>query len=278
MKAFRVRVPAMDEDAATTALWERGTSGIEVKVDTEGNIVLVAYFPENTLLEHVNTSLAGLPGAPRAAAVEVPEVDWVKHFREGFRGFRTGTFEVVPVWELPPDRDRSDPGLLVVDPGRAFGTGTHETTRLCLAAIEARAAEGPLGRTVDVGTGTGLLAVAAAKRGARTVVGVDLDPEAIRSAGQHAQLNAVDLHVVLADGGRAFRAGAFELVLANLMAALLRERRDELRSLLAPAGLLVLSGILDSEAKEVASAYSLLGTPQVRLEGEWVSLEFHGRR
>ena len=277
MRAFQVLVRTADEDEATAILWEAGTSGIEIKADTEGNLALVAYFPENTLLEDVNASLAGLPGGPRAEAVEVPEVDWVQRFREGFRGFRAGSFEVLPTWELSPDRDRRDPGLLVVDPGRAFGTGTHETTRLCLAAIEALAAKGPLGRTLDVGTGAGLLAVAAAKRGARTVVGVDHDPDATRAARQHAALNGVRLGVVLADGGRALRAGAFDLVLANLTAPLLIERRDEIVSLLAHAGALVLSGVLEAEASRVASAYSRLGAPRVWTEGEWTALEFRGR-
>jgi ribosomal protein L11 methyltransferase len=277
VRAFCVRVRALDEDAATTALWEEGTSGIEVQADTEGNIALVAYFPDEKHLSEVDASLATLPGAPRAEAVEILEVDWVKRFREGFRAFRAGSFEVLPVWELSPLRDASDPGLLVVDPGRAFGTGTHETTRLCLSAIDARAAEGPLGRTLDVGTGAGLLAVAAAKRGAHTVVGVDNDPEATRSARQHAALNEVRLSVVLADGGCSFRPGLFDLVLANLMAPLLRERRDELCSLLAPAGVLVLSGILASEAGEVASAYSTLATPRLSRDGEWAALEFRSR-
>jgi ribosomal protein L11 methyltransferase len=277
VRAFRVRVPAVDEDAVTTALWEEGTSGIEIQADTEGNIGFVAYFPDEKHLEDVNTSLARLPGAPRAEAVEIPEVDWVKRFREGFRGFTAGSFEVLPVWELAPLQDRSDPGLLVVDPGRAFGTGTHETTRLCLAAIAARAAERPLGRTLDVGTGAGLLAVAAAKRGAPTVVGVDNDPEATRSALQHAALNEVRLNVVLADGGRAFRPGVFDFVLANLMAPLLIERRDEIASLLTRGGALVVSGVLEPEASMVASAYSRLGAPRVWTEGGWTALEFRSR-
>jgi ribosomal protein L11 methyltransferase len=165
-----------------------------------------------------------------------------------------------------------------VDPGRAFGTGTHETTRLCLLAIETLAAEGPLGRVADIGTGAGLLAVAAAKRGARAVVGVDNDPEAVRSARRHARLNGVELGLVLADGGRALRPDLFDLVLANLTAPLLLERRDEIASLLAPGGALVLSGILGTEAAEVASAYSRVGAPRPRPDGEWTALEFRSRR
>lgn len=199
-------------------------------------------------------------------------VDWVARFREGFRGFRAGSFEVVPSWDVPAGRHPGDPDLLVVDPGRAFGTGTHETTRLCLAALEAEAAARPLGRALDVGTGTGLLAVAAAKRGASLAVGADNDPEATRAARRHASLNGVSIGVVQADGGRAFRPRAFDLVLANLMASLLLERRHELIALLAGGATLIVSGLLDTDLAEVTAAYSPLGAPTIRRDGDWAAL------
>jgi ribosomal protein L11 methyltransferase len=200
-------------------------------------------------------------------------VDWVARFREGFRAFQAGSFEVVPVWEA--NVAPANPRRLVVDPGRAFGTGTHETTRLCLNAIDD--ARGPLGRVIDIGTGTGLLAVAAARRGAGLVAAVDNDPEAVASARRHADLNSVCLLVVLGDGARPFRDSAFDLVLANLMAPLLIERRHELASLLAPAGTLVLSGLLRSDLPEVAAAYEHLGRPDLTAEGEWAALTFRSQ-
>jgi len=272
VRAFQVLVRTADEDEATAILWEAGTSGIEIKADTKGHLALVAYFPENTLLGDVNASLAGLPGGPRAEAVEVPEVDWVQRFREGFRGFRAGSFEVRPTWELSPDRDRRDPGLLVVDPGRAFGTGTHETTRLCLAALESLSDRGPLGRVLDVGTGTGLLALAAVRLGASLAAAVDIDPEAIESAQIHGRLNRVPLHIVRGDGGGCFRPAAFDVVLANLTTPLLLERAPELSRLTRPGGVLVLAGSLREDEDSLRAVYGPLGRLEPRDDGEWLGL------
>jgi ribosomal protein L11 methyltransferase len=204
-------------------------------------------------------------------SVEVPDVDWVARFREGFREQRAGAFLIVPSWRRPPV---APPGLrlLVVDPGRAFGTGTHETTRLCLAALEELAAAGPIGRTLDVGTGSGILAVAAAGLGAAPVFGADIDPEAVASARLHAALNGVAVHYVLADGGRCFRGESFDLVLANLTAPLLLERREELQALRATGGSLVLAGLLAEDLDTVRPAYDPLGGATVRTEGEWACL------
>jgi ribosomal protein L11 methyltransferase len=283
MKAFRVVVAAEDEEAATAVLWEAGTAGIEIQAAPAGRVALLSYFADERLTrEALGAALSDLPGPPLVEPAEVPDVDWVARFREGFRAFRAGAFDVVPVWEMgdsPADSaDSEGDGLrrdrLVVDPGRAFGTGTHETTRLCLRALEDEAARRPLGRVVDVGAGTGLLGVAAARRGAQFVVGVDNDPEAVASVKRHAALNDVRLEAVLGDGGRPFRPGVFDLVLANLMAPLLLERRDEIVSLLAPSGTLVLSGLLLSDVHEVVPAYAHVGAPSRAADGDWAALVF----
>ena len=109
--------------------------------------MLLAYFPGPA---DVAEALRALPSA-RLEPIAVPDVDWVASFREGFRAFDVGGFRVVPAWEPAPAGAR----VLRVDPARAFGTGTHETTRLCLLALEGLAAERPLGRVLDLGAGTG---------------------------------------------------------------------------------------------------------------------------
>ena len=277
MKAFRVRVLAALEDEASASLLEAGTLGIEVQASSDGRVSLLAYFDDETTAADVDGALRLQAECGPAEPVEVPEVDWVARFREGFSTFKAGSFQVVPVWAVPAGARPDDPSLLVVDPGRAFGTGTHETTRLCLDALESHAARRPLGRVVDVGTGTGLLAVAAAKRGASLAVGTDNDPEATHAALRHAALNGVSLAVVQSDGGRALRPGTFDLVLANLMAPLLRERRDELCALLAPGGAMVLSGLLDVDVAGIEASYATLGKPAVHVDGEWAALVFQGR-
>jgi ribosomal protein L11 methyltransferase len=125
---------------------------------------------------------------------------------------------------------------------------------------------------LDVGTGTGILAVAARRLGASSAVAADLDPEAVDSARLHARLNGADLAVVRADGGRPFRRGAFDAVLANLSAPLLRARADELLALGAPGSVLVLSGLLVEDADDLAHAYAAGGPLERRTDGEWACL------
>ncbi len=267
MRAFRVTVSPADEDAATAALWESGTSGIEVREAPAGGVELLAYFPD----EAPSLLAAALPSGAVVAPIPVPEVDWVARFREGFRAFRAGRWLVAPAWEVPPG---GSPDTLVVDPGRAFGTGTHETTRLCLAALERLAAQRPLGRTLDLGAGTGLLAVAAARLGASPVLATDTDPEAVASSRVHAALNGTRLLIARADGGRGLRPGSFDLILANLMALLLVDRADEVRSLMAPGGALVLSGLLTGDVPDVRAAFAPCGEPTILVDGEWAALVY----
>lgn len=271
MRAWRVTVAAEDEDLATAVLWEGGTTGIEVRAAAGGRVLLLAYFPDDVPPPAVEL----LPPDATLEPTEVPEVDWVARFREGFRAFRVGRFTVAPPWDAP---DRPSPESLIVDPGRAFGTGTHQTTRLCLGALEELAARRPLGRALDLGSGTALLAIAARRLGAFPVVASDIEPEATSSSSHHARLNGVRLGVVRADGARGLRAGAFDLVLANLMALLLVGRAAEIRSLLAPGGALVLSGLLVEDLPIVREAFAACGTPTERLDGEWGALVYEDVR
>jgi ribosomal protein L11 methyltransferase len=270
MRAFRLRVPPADEDAAAAALWDAGTAGIEVRDPAGGTLELLAYFPDSVS----ETAVAEAWPSAAAELVPVPDVDWVARFREGFRAFDAGRFRIAPTWEAPaPGAD-----VLLVDPGRAFGTGTHETTRLCLAALEDLAGRRPIGCTLDLGAGTGLLAIAAARLGAGPVVASDLDPEATSASLTHARLNAARLAVVRADGGAAFRPSTFDLVLANLMAPLLIERAAEIQALLAPGASLVLSGLLLGDVADVSAAYAASGSPDERRDGEWAALVYETRR
>jgi ribosomal protein L11 methyltransferase len=275
VQAFRITVPRDQEDAATTILWEAGTAGVQVLFEAAGSVELLAYFPEDPDTEAaLAEALAGIPGA-RPEPARVPEVDWVARFREGFRPLQAGGFCIAPPWNVP---DPPPGRLLLVDPGRAFGTGTHETTRLCLAALESRAARRPLGRVLDVGTGSGVLAVAAAMLGARPACGVDNDPEAVAAARRHAELNRVDLPVLLGDGSRPFRAGAFDVLLANLTAPLLEQKAGELAAACAPGGVIVLSGLLVDDLSVVRRAYDAYGPVTEARDGEWAALQVEIRR
>lgn len=266
MNAFRIRVRDEDEDLASALLWDAGTEGIEIE-NQAGESQLLAYFAAPMGVEDVLSSLAGIAGA-RAEAVEVPNVDWVARFRENFRGFAAPPFWIAPAWDVPEDRTDT----ILVDPGRAFGTGTHESTRLCLAALGTLAAERALGRTLDVGTGSGILAIAALKLGASLAVGIDVDSESVEALRLHARLNQVPPHLCLGDGAKAFRAAAFDTVLANVSAAVLRGRRLELGHVLAPLGTLVLSGLLLEDVAGIRHEFADLGEITVLEEGEWAAV------
>ena len=262
-------VPADDEDRVTAVLWEEGTSGIEVRAAGRDEVALLAYFADAPGLETTLASALAPVRRARLERAEVPDVDWVARFREGFRTFHAAGFVIAPPWEAQAPPSPADPRL-IVDPGRAFGTGTHESTRLCLALLRERAGRGPLGRVLDLGTGSGILAVAAVRLGASAVTAVDLDPEAVRSARHHARLNGVALHVVRADLASGLRPGAFDLVLANIAAPLLVERRREILDLDSPA--IVLSGLLAGDAEAVCAAYATAGRIEARRDGEWRAL------
>ena len=262
MKAFLIRASPDDVDAVIAALHERETAGIEEKSDG-----LVAYFEDDALTVDELRALLGIA----VEETEIPDVDWVARFRENFRAFAVGGFSIAPVWDPTFD---PPPGqqLLVVDPGRAFGTGTHESTALCLRALEEVARRTPLGRVLDVGTGSGILAIAARRLGASSVAAADNDPEAITSAFEHARLNHVSIALALADGGRPFRRALFDTVIANITGPLLISRASELAALPTPSGRLVLAGLLAEELPDVRAAYASFPVAHEAVKGEWGSL------
>ena len=154
---FEIVVPSAYEDDASVVLWEQATVGVQVETRPGDLVALTASFPDDpAIAAALGAALADVPGAT-VRALALPDVDWVARFREDFRAFDASGFTIAPEWDgRRPDRD-----TIVVDPGRAFGTGTHETTRLCLAFLTDEAERRAIPRVIDVGAGTGILAVAA---------------------------------------------------------------------------------------------------------------------
>ena len=186
----------------------------------------------------------------------VPEQDWVRITQSQFAPVEiTPEFWIVPSWhEMPPQAQTS----IRLDPGLAFGTGTHPTTRMCLKWI-ARQPEGGLGRTLDYGCGSGILAIGAAKFGATQIDAVDIDPAAVESTQYNAQVNEVTVASGLpdvADGGNS------DTVLANILATPLKVLAPLLCGRVAAGGALVLAGILERQADELKEAYA----PYLQLE------------
>ena len=205
----------------------------------------------------------------------VQEEDWADAWKTHFPVLRVGRRLVIrPTWR---DHEAA-PGdvVLALDPGMAFGTGLHPTTRLCLAALEDLADERRVrgARVLDVGSGSGILSVAAGLLGARSVVAVDTDPIAAESTAANAGLNKLDDVIVARRGSVPVADPPFDVVLANLIASLLVDLAAELRQSVAPGGRLIASGIFIDREAEVAGAFEDAGLHVVgRLaETDWVAL------
>ena len=199
---------------------------------------------------------------------EIKDEDWLETWKASFKPIRIGLFLVRPTWS---GADPGDAIVLSLDPGMAFGTGLHPTTQGCLRILSRVELAGR--RVADVGTGSAILAIAVAKRGAREVVGLDIDEVAIHEAKENVTRNGVA--VALAVGSAADLNGSFDVVLANIVAAVLQKIAPDLAAHLAPEGRLVVAGIIASEEDETVAAFTAqgLGVVERDQEGDWVSLE-----
>jgi ribosomal protein L11 methyltransferase len=201
---------------------------------------------------------------------QVEEQDWVRLTQSQFDPIHIGkNIWVVPSWHDAPEADAL---VLELDPGLAFGTGSHPTTRLCMEWLEAHAPDGL--SVLDYGCGSGILAMVAKKLEASHVVGVDIDPQAIESARYNSERNQCEIDYYLPQEFTDTASGQrYNVVVANILASPLKLMAPMLTSLIAPSGTLVLSGILTRQADEVATAYA----PFIRLSvwqerDGWVAL------
>ncbi|GGY72179.1 50S ribosomal protein L11 methyltransferase [Pseudoduganella plicata] len=217
----------------------------------------------------------GLAAAPAFTTRKVDDEDWVRLTQSQFEPIHIGrNIWVVPSWHEAPDANAL---ILELDPGLAFGTGSHPTTKLCMEWLEAHPA--PQQSVLDYGCGSGILAMVARKLGATKVAGVDIDPQAIESARDNAARNKVEdiEFFVPEDFAQSAHADArFDIVVANILSSPLKLMAPMLSGRVADGGALVLSGVLARQAEEVAAAYAPFIKLSVWAEHEgWVAL--HGR-
>jgi ribosomal protein L11 methyltransferase len=204
----------------------------------------------------------------------VDEADWAQAWKQHFPVLRLGRRLVIkPSWRR--HHRTADEVVIDLDPGMAFGTGLHPTTRLCLEALEARADRGPLGRVLDVGCGSGILSIAAIKLGATRALGVDIDPIAIEATLANARHNRAGRRIRAREGSVPSGEGPFDTLLANLIAGILVELAPHLAAEVVPGGTLVASGIFidreaDTRAALEAAGFGLVGRRQ---EADWVAFE-----
>lgn len=235
-----------------------GEPGMPVPKEGWNRSRIVALFPDEAAAQQAQALLVlqdFFEGCQVLGIRAVEQQDWVRLTQSQFQPVDiTPEFWIVPTWHELPEAAKVS---IRLDPGLAFGTGTHPTTRMCLRWI-ARQPKGALGRTLDYGCGSGILAIGAAKFGAVEIDAVDIDPDAVTSTEFNALANHVQLNAGLPDKAK----GEYQTVLANILATPLKMLAPLLVSHVQQGGHLVLAGILERQADELKEAYA----PYIQLE------------
>jgi len=267
---LEIEAPPEKVDEYVSLLWELGTTGLE-EVPGPSGVTLKAFFPGSCNEEELRTGFeaAGGPGADlRIHRIVSDPQDWVENYKKNFHGFAVGrSFYIHPSWE---DGSPDHPVNLVIDPGHAFGTGTHESTQLCMLALEELV---PTASSVaDVGTGSGILALAVRRLNDRVaVVAIDNDWQAIEMARENLLRNQAS-RVWLAAGTASALKARFDLVVANLAFGIFQQAATEVARLSRKD--LVISGFTSDQASQLAELFAAEGFRQTRrwdLNG-WVCL------
>jgi len=255
-----------DGDLLQAALVEYSVTAIDEPSQTS----MRAFFNDAAERDRALPTLRSSFPHLQISAVDVPDEDWASRSQADLTAVHVGNIVVAPPWDIGTAPPKPGTARIVIQPSMGFGTGHHATTRLCLAALQrARVA----GRSVvDVGTGSGVLAIAASLLGASPVIAVDNDSDAIQSARENLALNPraeVDLRV---GDLRSAVLGVSDIVLANLTGTLLQQAASHLAALLSPRGQLIVSGLLAHEEPGVTAAFPSLAVLDRTQEDEWVCL------
>jgi ribosomal protein L11 methyltransferase len=261
---------------------ESSRDGDVVVVPADAPVIVKTYLPladpaaphRQAQLEKAVWALGQLRQVGPLQVRTLRETDWANAWKDYFFVHRVGErIVIVPSWRESEFSQGPDDVVLLLDPGMAFGTGLHPTTRLCLRAAEELVQSGD--RVLDVGSGSGILAIAAARLGAGRVEAVEIDPVAAEVCRENVHRNAVDSIVSIQNGSlESAPAEPFDLVLANITIRTLLELRSQLQAALRPGGVAVLSGVLDERADELRQTFESDGWRHVRTDHEqdWVAV------
>ncbi len=281
-----IRITAEAEDAVLELLGGVFGQPASIYADTEKHTTsAIIYLEKFTTAQRVQVCEglrvireAGLDiGSGRISLRSVPRENWAESWKRHFHPLEIGPrLLVLPSWSR--QKPKRGQAVVILDPGLSFGTGHHATTAFCLAQVAARREDARPQSLLDVGCGSGILALAAAKLGYTPVVAFDFDPEAVRVAKENAAVNHVALKLSQQDLTKMPRRSTekFEVVCANLMYDLLIQERDRILARLAPGGTLVLAGILRTQFPKVQPAFEAAGLRLVasRAAKEWRSGAF----
>ena len=274
---LRLLVPPDELELAAADLWNLDTVGVEevptARAAAEGwllagelRLPLQAGFA-SVALAHRAEALVAKRWSPHAFVVD--DDGWLDTWREHFEPFRVGRLVVLPAWKpytpLPVGPDDLE---IHLDPGRSFGTGAHPSTRLVLELLQSRSLQGA--SVLDVGCGSGILSVAAAHLGARTVTAVDVEEAAIPTTLANAARNSV--YVEASATAVSDVPGHFDVVLANILAPVLVELSEFLVARLTPTGIIVLSGLISDQRDRVLAAYPALVVIDERIDPPWLAV------
>ena len=278
MDAGALSVSVEDADEGTEAekplFGEPGMEPDEAAWDRSRVVALADLDSDHAAIVAEAAAAVGIEAVPAYTTRKVEEQDWVRLTQSQFAPIHIGkNIWVVPSWHDAPDAN----GLILeLDPGLAFGTGSHPTTRLCMEWLEAHVPQGL--SVLDYGCGSGILAMVASKLGAAKVIGVDIDPQAIESANYNAGRNQCQIEYALPDafGADHPQTEKFDVVVANILSSPLKLMAPMLAGRVAAGGALILSGVLARQAEEVAAAYAPFIQLSVWAENEgWVALSGH---
>lgn len=272
--AFTITIAPCFKDALIAKLTRTGALGA---VETDEGMIM--YFPDTILISTITNDLDVIKTILDASGNDhtlsydhamIPNQDWNETWKEGFVPIDVGDqFTILPTWETKSEHRIN----LIIDPAMAFGTGHHETTRSCLILMEKYAGKSGKNRFLDLGTGTGLLAIAASKMGYQKVVGVDTDPLATEAALKNIALNNVT-NIEIHDGSIPDAGAGFDFIAANLISGVLVLLASGIAAILNTPGMAVLSGILVGQEDEVITAMEQAGLrcKEKLIDGKWVSL------
>lgn len=281
----QVDVRPEEADELGVSLFDLGATGVETRDDTTtprgpggGLVRVVSSFDTREAAEEAARVLAEHHPSLAFSVDEVVGDAWRDAYKQFFAPFAlTASIVVVPPW-VENHRPDPDQRILWMDPGRAFGTGLHATTRLVAEAIEKRRASLRNARILDVGTGSGILALVALLDGAGSAVAIDNDPDVLEVASENAERNGLGSRLEVSDTPLERVGERFQFVVANIRATTLVEMTGPLRACMSPNATLILSGILASEQRDVEQAFAgdgfTVDEVTTRGEGEdaWVAI------
>lgn len=233
--------PVFEPELGTTELW--------------GNTEVIGLFEETNDVEAIKNKISTSFLAPQIQAIQLETLEdqiWERTWMDEFHPMKFGErLWICPSWCEIPDPSAVN---VMLDPGLAFGTGTHPTTALCLAWLDGLDLTGKT--VIDFGCGSGILAIAALKLGAKEVIGIDIDPQALEASLENAKRNQVEAGLTLYLAGKQPKGLKADVVVANILAGPLKELAEPITQLVKSQGDLGLSGILTEQAQEVCTAYS----------------------